>query len=114
MVTAKPTMSDLRTLTMRWVLCVRSTLAAALPSISPLEGKYTLGLPAEPPNLLAPEGRDVATATVRGGVAPHGGPHGLKRCFTLTAPFGASLPQAGESIWSEIQGHLRSPLEGRD
>ncbi len=57
---------------------------------------------AQPPNLLAPEGRDVATATVRGENIHTDALTEPKCCITLTVPFGASLPQAGENIGSEL------------
>ena len=53
---------------------------------------------AKPPNLLAPQRRDVAKATVRGEPVLTNALTTLNRSFTLTAPVGASLPQAGESI----------------
>ena len=70
MATANRTMSDLRTLAMRWCSAAKSAFAVTLPSISPLEGRCAGGFAAEPASLLAPEGRDVATATVRGETFP--------------------------------------------
>jgi len=58
---------------------------------------------AKPPNLLAPEGRDVAIATVRGERVHTDVLTRPTRCTTLTAPFGASLPPAGENIGSEFR-----------
>ena len=106
---ANRTLSVSREVAMRWVSRIQTALVATLPSISPFEGRCAGGFAAEPPSLLAPEGRDVATATVRGETLLTKALAKLNCCFTLTAPFGASLPQAGENIGSKPQGQMQYP-----
>ena len=53
------------------------------------------------PQSSRPGGERCRDSDSEGGDFPRERPHGLIRCATLTAPFGASLPPAGESIGSK-------------